>query len=348
MLGDTGWVRLPVVVAAAAAAVVLAGCGGSGQPSGALSKGELRWVRDAVEWSDAFNARLFAAGRLQSGVLTDPRHNRGPYLNRLQVLERCPGELAEELGDPPSARLRPGAAALRTACREIARFAQADARSLRTLAPDDFLASQAAIAAGLNGLREARRRIGTLLLDARPLRRGAGLSGISRIDPALTAAAVDLVARDVEVRCWSPDDWERLVDELTAYTAGELTIDNTGAFASPESARVHFQAADCDALVDLAAGREVDHEDGRWALVAFTHELQHLVSEQSGEAATECAALQTAERVGVLLGIPAATSRRLLVDYLEHDYADLPDEYRSPACHDGGELDLHPGSARWP
>ena len=348
MLGDTGRVRLPVAVAALAAAVVLAGCGGSGEQSGALSKGELRWVREAAEWSDAFTERLFAAGRLQSGVLTDPEHARGPYLVRLRALERCPDELAEALGAPPSARLRPGASALRTACREIARFAQADARSLRTLAPDDFLASQAAIAAGLNGMREARRRIGTLLLDARPLRRGTGLEGVSRVDPELTAAAVDLVARDVEVRCWSPDDWERLVDELTAYTAGELTIENTGAFASPESARVHLQLADCDALVDAAAGRDVADEDARWSLVAFTHELQHLVSEQSGEAATECAALQTAERVGGLLGMPAATSRRLVLDYLAEEYADLPAEYRSPACHDGGALDLHPGSARWP
>ena len=338
--------RLPVAVVVAI--VVLAGCGGSNEPSGALSKGELRWVRDAAEWSDAFDERLFAAGRLQSGVLTDPEHSRGQYLVRLRALERCSGELAEELGDPPSERLRPGAAALRTACRQIARFAQADARSLRALEPDDFLASQAAIAAGLNGLREARRRIGTLLLDARPLRREVGLEGVSRVDPELTAAAVSLVARDVEVRCWSPDDWERLVDELTAYTAGELTIENTAAFASPESARVHLQLADCDALVDVAAGREVDDEGARSSLVAFTHELQHLVSEQSGEAATECAALQTAERVGGLLGIPAATSRRLVLDYLDEDYADLPDEYRSPACHDGGALDLHPGSARWP
>jgi len=342
-------VRLPVAVAVVTAVVVLAGCGGSsGEPTGALSMGELRWVRDAAEWSEAFDERLFAAGRLQGGVLTDPRHNVSRYLVRLRVLERCPAELAEELGDPPSARLRPGAAALRTACREIARFAAADARSLRTRAPDDFLASQAAIAAGLNGLREARRRIGTLLLDARPLRRGAGLEGVSRVDATLTAAAVGLVARDVEVRCWAPGDWERLVDELTAYTAGELTIENTGAFASPESARVHLQAADCDALLDVAAGREVRGEDARWSLVAFTHELQHLVSERSGEAATECAALQTAARVGGLLGIPDATSRRLLLDYLEHDYGELPEEYRSPACRDGGGLDLHPGSARWP
>ena len=341
--------RLSAVVAVVAAVVVLAGCGGSaGEPDGALSQDELQWVREAAEWSDAVDERLFAAGRLVGGVLLDPQHNVAPYLMRLRGLERCPGELAEELGEPPSARLRPGAAALRTACREIARFASADARSLRTRAPDDFLASQAAISAGLNGLREARRRIGTLLLDARPLRRDAGLQGVSRVDATLTAAAVDLVARDVEVRCWSPDDWERLVDELTAYTAGELTIENTGAFASPESTRVHMQAADCDALLDLAAGRKVGDEDARWSLVAFAHELQHLVSEQGGEAETECAALQTAERVAGLLEVPAATSRRLLLEYLEHDYADLPDEYRSPECRDGGALDLHPDTSRWP
>jgi len=341
-------VRLPVAVAAAV--VVLAGCGASddGGPSGALSRDELRWVRAAAEWSDSFYERLFAAERLQGVVLTDPEGSRGDYLARLRVLERCPAELADRLGEPPSERLRPGSAALRTACREIARFAQADARSRRTLEPDDFLASQQAVSAGLNGLREARRRIGLLLLDSRPLPNRPDLDGESRVEPVLTAAAVDLTARDVQVRCWAPGDWERVVDEMTAFTAGQLTIENTGAFASPESARVHLRADDCDALVELAELRDVDDEDARWSLLAFTHELQHLVSEQGGEAATECAALQTAERVGGLLGIPASTSRRLVLEYAADDYEGLPDEYRSPECRDGGVLDLHPDTSRWP
>ena len=174
---------------------------------------------------------------------------------------------------------------------------------------------------------------------------------MSRVDPVLTAAAgLDLVGSGaVEVRCWSPDDWDAvLVAELTDVLArGDA---HARLHRRLRLARERARASPARGL--RCARRRGSRPGGRRRGRALRRSSRSRTSsstsssEQSGEAATECAALQTAERVGGLLGIPAATSRRLVLDYLDEVYADLPDEYRSPACHDGGALDLHPGSAR--
>ena len=142
-LGDTGRVRLPVAVVFVAI-VVLAGVRRIElEPSGALSKGELRWVRDAARAGRTRSTeRLFA----ELGQAPERSADRsrctaaGGAPSALRALERCPGVLAAALGDPrPSEPLRPGAAALRTACRQIARVSRRRTpRSLRTLEPDDF------------------------------------------------------------------------------------------------------------------------------------------------------------------------------------------------------------------
>jgi len=83
------------------------------------------------------------------------------------------------------------------------------------------------------------------------------------------------------------------------------------------------------------------------ALDVLAHESWHLEGNQN-EAVTECYALQTVGFVATKLGSDNVQARGLarLVHLLV--YPQMPDEYRSDECRDGGALDLRPDSSAWP
>jgi hypothetical protein len=84
-----------------------------------------------------------------------------------------------------------------------------------------------------------------------------------------------------------------------------------------------------------------------WALHTLAHESWHLAGEES-ESVAECHALQTtalvAERLGASPGEAEASARTVLYQL----YPQMPSEYRSDDCRDGGPLDLHAASNVWP
>jgi hypothetical protein len=83
------------------------------------------------------------------------------------------------------------------------------------------------------------------------------------------------------------------------------------------------------------------------ALDVLAHESWHLEGNQN-EAVTECYAEQTVGFVATKLGSDNVQARGLarLVHLLV--YPQMPDEYRSGECRDGGALDLRPDSSAWP
>jgi len=83
------------------------------------------------------------------------------------------------------------------------------------------------------------------------------------------------------------------------------------------------------------------------ALDVLAHESWHLEGNQN-EAVTECYAEQTVGFVATKLGSDDVQARGLarLVHLLV--YPQMPDEYRSGECRDGGALDLRPASPAWP
>jgi hypothetical protein len=84
-----------------------------------------------------------------------------------------------------------------------------------------------------------------------------------------------------------------------------------------------------------------------WAVHTLAHESFHLRGERD-EAVTECLALQTTSGVAMRLGATPAEARAI-ADYVDRHLApNLPAEYLSPACRDGGPLDLHPQTPAWP
>lgn len=139
--------------------------------------------------------------------------------------------------------------------------------------------------------------------------------------------------------------------------AGSVQFDDAGR----PSDTAQLKRGVCTALRhferDAAAGRldcvlrDVRCAEGTlrsiWAVHTLAHEAWHLAGEQR-EWVAECYALQTTAWTAGRLGAPPVVSQALAHYVAAHMYPELPQDYRSPACRDGGVLDLRPASALWP
>jgi hypothetical protein len=83
------------------------------------------------------------------------------------------------------------------------------------------------------------------------------------------------------------------------------------------------------------------------AVDVLTHEAWHLRGVQD-EARTECNSLQTMAGTALALGATSSQAAALARGQLAEGYPNLPDQYRSEHCVDGGAFDLRPDDARWP
>jgi hypothetical protein len=341
---------VPRLVAFALVVLVLAlsACGGSdsAEPSEAFTAAELRWIESWLGWRDSVADLYGELGRAQGQLLTDARGAEAGYRRVLARLAGCGESLAARVPQPPSRRLAPVRSRSRAICVQSNRVAEAERRMAARPNPEAYLASQRAFERATVGLRAAESLLAARSVDGRRLR-AATAGAASHVDPVLTEAGRDFVGSGaVEIRCWAHDDWVSVLREEEVLSRGTLTLDSTGAFVS--EGRAHLQVEDCDALTRWRTGAEVEDGDAGYALLVLAHELQHLVAPGASEAATECAALQTADRAAELLGRTAADARPLVHDYLDEVYTGLPAEYRSGECRDGGALDLDPGSTAWP
>jgi hypothetical protein len=169
-----------------------------------------------------------------------------------------------------------------------------------------------------------------------------------RAQDRLAVVASTIVGHRVGVRC--PNIFKKLVN--VSGEAGTVKFDAQGGPAgytdlAPET---------CDALrnvgsVDLSCLDTWTCGDKQWrlgwALHTLAHESFHMRGVRS-ESQTECYAMQTTARVAVSLGIPAGRAAQLERWVWSKGYPNEPDEYLTTVCHNGGPLDLHPGSAVWP
>jgi hypothetical protein len=62
----------------------------------------------------------------------------------------------------------------------------------------------------------------------------------------------------------------------------------------------------------------------------------------------QCYALQTNVETAVRLGARPEEAAAVAAFVLREVQPALPEAYRTRACHDGGPLDLRPGTSRWP
>jgi hypothetical protein len=83
------------------------------------------------------------------------------------------------------------------------------------------------------------------------------------------------------------------------------------------------------------------------AVHTFAHEVWHLHGSIQ-EARTECSALQTTAEAATLFGADARSAQATALYALQRMYPNLPDDYRTPDCVNGGPYDLRPADPVWP
>lgn len=170
-------------------------------------------------------------------------------------------------------------------------------------------------------------------------------TGWSALPGSTKAAAVDrfsraassIAGKPVSIRCDESRDYVGAVQHAdgVAIVGGDLAI------LTPEI---------CDDLYRLAFREETTGSRTGRALAVLAHESWHLRG-VGNEGVTECYALQSGVELGVRLGLSAGRARQLMREQLIENQLRGPDtlEYLVPSeCRDGGRLDLHPASGRFP
>jgi PKD domain len=144
------------------------------------------------------------------------------------------------------------------------------------------------------------------------------------------------------VFCWSESDWPATDGGKQALALGFVE------WRSPR--QVNLAPAVCRRLelVHYKRPRPAATRLTAISVLVFTHEVLHTLG-VGNEALATCFGLQLAPRMTMFLGASSAYASRvgiLLARWYKRE--NLSPGYWTAACHDGGPLDLDPGSARWP
>jgi hypothetical protein len=160
-----------------------------------------------------------------------------------------------------------------------------------------------------------------------------------------------LAGRGAVAYCWSSADWQQRRDpwhRTTPRWSGPW-----GAYVSAEPVlTVNLAPNECTMLkLLMRSKRPVWNEEHPAALAWSVHVLAHESVHVSGhydEVKAECWGLQLTARTAVELGRTAKEGRYLADLAWKQWYPRTPAAYRSPACRDGGSLDLRRKSRVWP
>jgi hypothetical protein len=155
---------------------------------------------------------------------------------------------------------------------------------------------------------------------------------------------------------------ERFSDEASRIAEKPVTIvcdesgDYVGAVQHADGAAAvgddlaYLAPERCLDLYRLAFDGDVRGSQTGRALAVLAHEAWHLRGVRD-EGTTECFALQSGVELGLRLGLPERTARRLMRQQLAENElrgAGALEYVVPPECRDGGRLDLDPASDRFP
>ena len=197
------------------------------------------------------------------------------------------------------------------------------------------------------------RYISALLLIALP---GGAIWNQQRTDSherALGEIASEIAQRPVAIHCQGLPS--ALID--ISNVAGEVVFEHDG--TPPDEATLKRDV--CRDLKRFATTRSAPSfecvrrvepcERPIWkiayAVHVFTHEAWHLRGVTS-ESETECYALQTTAFTARRMGATPDQAQALASWNVKHAYPNLPPQYKTNECRDGGRLDLRPATSGWP
>lgn len=301
------------------------------RPEPGLTGAELSWVQRYEPWRLNRVARLRSAYAAATVVTT-----RADVAAVIRPLRDCARTYAA-LGPAPAALVDVDAPSVR-ACAivstVVARFGRSRSVADASRKTRLKLASVALV--------EARTRLLAHLRLARALPASNDAS-TSRVEPRLTASATQLVAANVDVRCWSASDWRGVERELAALAPerGGPGLGSAGVW----SGAVQLSPSVCDRLLAIGGPRQRATDATVRALAA----VGRVVSKASGtleEASASCDGLQAVRPLATDLGAGAHVAKALAARAWTLYRARLLGTW-SAGCRSGGALDRDYSNA-WP
>jgi hypothetical protein len=333
-------------IAAVLLALAAAACsGGGGQEAKPYSAVDLGWIKRLNRWDERYERQGTDIQPVYIRAL-ETRGDLGPLREVLRPYRECTRSLRAKVGEPEHEQLRRAYGFLLEACDKDQRFARA---LLRSASPNPGYPSADQFRASDFPFHEAFQAVGTGLIANRSLPVRGGQTDESRIEPRLSQAASTLTRQEIEVRCWSAEDWPRMNKEYNAYSGdrGDPAGFVTGA------TRAHIFPAYCETLARFLYDHwrpadDVGLDDLAEAVGLVAHETEHLFETGIGEAETECHAAQDVRQLARLLGASSSYASRLATVYWRDVYPPQPPDYRSKECRNGGAFDRHPETDAFP
>jgi hypothetical protein len=329
--------------------LILSACGAQADPAvTVLRQNEVDWVRSYALWSNQLYRDVNRAEELRASILAGGSDHAA--LGRtVRRVEGCARRYLRNVGLPPSERLREGARLALSACGDFALGERLQFDALSGDPGEKIFAGDDALSKASEAFIQSDKILDAAFLWNRRLPRLDGVTARSRIEPLFSRVASSVANRRVEVRCWSAEDWTKVLAELRAWAPGRA--DPAGFVTDFESGRANLDPVTCKDLADLAyrhaRPRGAAQLDLAYAAQVLSHEIQHLVSPGT-EAETECYGMQALARVAHGLGASESYARTLAERFWNGGYFFNSPEYKSKLCRNGGPLDAHPASDVWP
>jgi hypothetical protein len=226
-------------------------------------------------------------------------------------------ERLDRIGPAPSSRLELAASSARSVCPLLSE------RGMRRRA--------------LDAVEDADALILPLLRDEQALVLETGPTETSRADPRLSEVASDVVGDAVEVRCWSEDDWERVVTEENAWTDDSMSHTDLVGWSAQDVDRIHLVLDACNLISraergdfeSWSRGVQIDVAD---AIETLAHEIRHFVLPDADEAEVECAAIRSLPAFARRFGVTSGVAETLTELYRTEVYPQLDEEYTRGGC----------------
>jgi len=258
---------------------------------------EAEWLSSYEAWSDETGAAL-GEGRTVFRVA-------------------CDAAFDEKVGNPPTERLQPVAAAARGSC---------GSRS-----PAGWQRGEVAVVRELLAVHAA---------ELPPQRR-----------PDISTIAGESVGVEPDVYCWQPPSWAEAHPQSSILRGGEEV--SLRAILDPERNRIDLDPGICATLNGyLRRVRPLKLSNQLLqlgeAFVVLTHQSEHLKAPSASEAEVECWALQHVRPLTAAAGWGEETTTEVALQAWQIAYPRVPPQFRSPQCRDGGALDRNPASSVWP
>ena len=139
-------------------------------------------------------------------------------------------------------------------------------------------------------------------------------------------------------RCWSEDDWRRVVAEDNAWNGESTDSDELVGWSDDTDSRIHVVLDYCNTMSRIQSGdvdtwSRDDQIQAAEAVETLAHEIQHFLDSDANEATVECRAMQSLPAFARRFGVSRSSAVELAELYRAEVYPDLDDEYhRAGGC----------------